>query len=173
MYFGHFGHLMQRAHSLEKTLMLGKVEGRRKRGWQRMRWLDGITDSVDMSLSKLQEMVMDRETWSAAVHRVAKSRTRLSDWTTNNCLGFPGGSVVKNPLGKHETWVRIPGREYPLEKEIATHFSIRAWEIPSTEECSDLQSLELHKSWTWLCNYTTAVVVLLCICISVVFFNCI
>ena len=155
----YFGHLVSRANLLEKTLMLGKIEGRKRRGEQRMRWLDGITDPVDMSLSNLWEIVKGREAWSAACSPWGYKESDVTEWLDNNnnmgkehveesiyLLGWPKSSSFFIRCYRKIEVNFLAKPIYLMEKKMATHSNILAWETPRTEEPGGLQSMGSQKS---------------------------
>ena len=143
----YFGHLRWRADSLEKMLMMGKIEDRRRRGRQRMRWMDGITDSMDMSLSKLREIVKDREAWRAAVHGVAKSQTRLSDWTTITTLQSLYHWINAAQHRRQQLVTR------PRRRHLIPRASWRRDAPPAEQSCPKLLNPNPWKRQNWLPIY--------------------
>ena len=174
----YFGHLMPRVYSLEKILMLGGIEGKRRRGWQRMRWLDGITDSMDVRLGELQELVMDREAWRAVIHGVTKSQTRLSDWSELN-------STLKSPVVQYNSWYTGAGIQWTGRKSYWQEVGDgRAEGSPPTEdrasaeisllsEMTGCENARLHLwkflTWSFLCRGLNCIGVWLHYCVSVDF----
>ena len=153
----YFGHLMQRTDSLEKTLMLGKIEGRRRRGWQRMRWLDDITNSVVMNLSKLWELVMDRVAWWAAVHVVTKSWTRLSNWTELKGIlpQFPSPTCFPRCNGGQATWAQV--NPHPAPASVQAQGKCGTWRPTGLEVLKVLReyqtSFMVARLTLWVCLY--------------------